>query len=168
MSYFYHEKSTHADACKEAIRITDSNLIIRGSETLREASAIPSIQVQKPTPVPSEIGPKFADSEATSKRAHAPSSRQENTFINNDSRNSANVDLVVVIPRPTISSGDEVRASIKSKRRQRLLRKTRNALNRRTYLKATLGRSLATPVKDVLKRRAKGEDATVVEIQVVS
>ena len=168
MSYFCHEESTHADACKEANPIRGSNPDIREAQKLKEPSAIPSIKVQKPTPIPSEIEPKVVDSEVASKRAHVSASTQQNTSVNNGSRTSANVELVVVIPRPTISSADETGTAAKAKRRQRFLRKTRNALNRRTYLKATLGRSLASPVKDVLRRRAKGEDATMVEIQVVS
>ena len=70
------------------------------------------------------------------------------------------ISSVIAQPLDT-PTGAGVRKVIKVKRRSLYLRKARNLVARETILKMTLGRQLATPTKQALKRLAHGE--TVIE-----
>ena len=54
----------------------------------------------------------------------------------------------------------------KPKPRGTILPKLRNILVRKTYLKVTLGRRLASPIKEALRYQAQGLDTTIIEIRV--
>ena len=136
-----------------------------------EPSTIPRIQVQTPTPAPSEAEPKVVHPEGA--RAD-PTATQVSIGASNEaavgtgSQREPSSELVVVIPRPTQTRMEANESPARLKRRRKLLRRARNVLNRRTYLKVTLGRKLAFPVKDILRRSAMDEDVDIVEIQVVT
>ena len=57
---------------------------------------------------------------------------------------------------------------IKIRKRHTALRKTRNALARKTFLKIGLGSQLAVPTKEALRLLAKGQDINVAGISLLS
>ena len=77
-------------------------------------------------------------------------------------------DLVAVLPRSTNTLSEVAVVPVRIKKRKTALRKTRNVLVRKTFLKASLGRQLAVPTKEALRRQAKGEDVTIADITLLS
>ena len=136
-----------------------------------EPLSVPRIEVQTPTPAPSEaepklVHPKGARADPTATQVSNGASNE--AVVGTGSRSEPSSDLVVVIPRPTQTQMEANESPARLKRRRKLLRRARNTLNRRAYLKVTLGRKLAFPVKDILRRSARDEDVDIVEIQVVA
>ncbi|KAL9104481.1 MAG: hypothetical protein Q9163_000574 [Psora crenata] len=85
-----------------------------------------------------------------------------------DQTENQQVNLLAVIPQPTEALLETAVAPVKIRKRKIVLRKTRNVVARKTLLKMGLGRQLAMPTKEALRRLAKGEDVTVADISVVS
>ncbi|KAL9127299.1 MAG: hypothetical protein Q9217_003786 [Psora testacea] len=76
--------------------------------------------------------------------------------------------FMAVLPQPTDTLPEIAPIPIRVTKRKIALRKTRNAIARKTLLKMGLGRQLAIPTKEALRRQAKGEDVTVADILMVS
>ena len=75
--------------------------------------------------------------------------------------------FVAVLRHPTIAESPPVAIPVKVKKRRLVLRKARNLAARRIVLKATLGRELAVPIKEALRRLAKGDCVRFTDISVI-
>ena len=76
--------------------------------------------------------------------------------------------MMPILPQPTDALPNNSVAPVRIRRRKIALCKTRNVIARKTILKMGLGRRLAIPTKEALRRMAKGEDVTVADFSVVS
>ncbi|KAG8526935.1 uncharacterized protein KY384_008364 [Bacidia gigantensis] len=76
-------------------------------------------------------------------------------------------ELVAVMPKSTNTGTNLSMKPVRIKKHKMALRKSRNAIARKTFLKAGLGRQLAMPTKDALRRLARGEDVTIADIKVI-
>ena len=131
---------------------------------------IPVIKIQGPSRDHSEAGPNeprpkpTIDSVLAEERKKPIKSLAEQAP---EQARSHDTDLVAVLPQPTDLPAGTTIVPVRLRRRKLALRKTRNVLARKTMLKAGLGRQLAIPVKEALRRQAKGEDVTISDIKVI-
>ena len=85
-----------------------------------------------------------------------------------DKKTPKNGDLPSVSPRPINGQDQKESKAPRVKKRKLYIRKARNAAARKTILKMTLGRRLAVPTKQALRRLAKGEDVDLQDLSVAS
>ena len=125
-----------------------------------------SSQQQRPQEVylPSTFSMTEEQPDFTNDQSAVPPPWQEQNVITNE-----NGAITSIIPRPTFEPHDEpTLKKHKPRKRHLFIRKTRNAAARKTILKITLGRELALPTKQALRRLAKGEDVAIEDSSVVS
>ena len=129
-------------------------------------SAIPMIKIQGPSRGASEAGPD--EDNLGSDIAPALPDRRVMSFEEAcQEATEQGTDMVAVIPHPTDATQPPACVPVKVKKRKTALRKARNLAARKFILKATLGRQLAVPTKEALRRLAKGEDVAITDITVM-
>lgn len=129
-------------------------------------SAIPTIKIQGPSRGASEAGPDEENLDSTSE--HALPDRRVMSFEEaSQAARERGTDMVAVVPHPTDATQPPACVPVQVKKRKTALRKARNLAARNIILKATLGRQLAVPTKEALRRLAKGEDVAITDITVV-
>ena len=131
---------------------------------------IPIIKIQGPSRDQSESGTNYQSAQPTIDSVLAEERKrttEEEADRGVEQARSGNIELVAVLPQPTDTGAGTTIVPARLKKRKLALRKTRNALARKTMLKAGLGRQLAIPVKEALQRQANGEDVTMSDIKVI-
>ena len=129
-------------------------------------SAIPTIKIQGPSRGASEAGPDENDLDSTVEHP-LPDMRVMSFQEASQEARERGADMVAVIPHSTDATQPPACVPVKVKKRKTALRKARNLAARKIILKATLGRQLAVPTKEALRRLAKGEDVAITDITVV-
>ena len=123
----------------------------------------PRITVQHPSEA-SEING------ATAKTAVLRSTTEERRMSHQQAREAVGREIAEEIarvsPRPTEIQDMNTARTLKPKKSAIALRKTRNACVRRTFLKMVLGRELAGPAKEALRKQARGEPISVGDLSV--
>ena len=136
------------------------------SMTPQVGSAIPTIKIQGPSRGASEAGPDENNLDSTAEPP-LPDRRVMSFEEASQEARDRGADMVAVIPHPTDATQPPACVPVKVKKRKTALRKARNLAARKIILKATLGRQLAVPTKEALRRLAKGEDVAITDITVV-
>ena len=124
--------------------------------------AAPKIMVHRPSQSSqSEMsGPRTID-EVLAKERKAASSEHYSPVDETSTEDPTEAPVDSIQPRLTDTPiGKGVNKLVKVRKRSLFLRKARNAAARNTVLKMTLGRQLATPTKQALRRLAHGETVT--------
>lgn len=134
----------------------------------QEIIAVPLIQIQRPSRDPSEVGPSYPNDDDLRAHAKVQRSPKDLQAIAEGRTTGKDIELVAIMPQPTSTVPRLEKAHENQSKKRRVLQRTRNVFNQMTYLKATLGRRLATPTKEALRHQANGEDVTITEIKVVN
>ena len=135
-------------------------------ENSEDSQTIPVIKVQAPSRDHSEAGPSRPSVQPiiSSVVQEEPEKTVEQVAEQIQKHES---NLVAVLPRFTNADPETTISAVRVKRRKLALRKTRNVCARKFLLKASLGRQLAIPAKEALRRQARGEDVTIADIRVI-
>ena len=124
----------------------------------------PKITVQHPSEASEN---HYALTKVTSARSADRSSlerRASHQKLRDTARQDIANDLAHMSPRPTQLQSNGIAKTLRPKKSTVALRKTRNACVRPTFLKMLLGRELAGPAKQALRKRARGEAVTIEDV----
>lgn len=133
---------------------------------------VPKIKVQEPSEASVANGASLEDParprtiDNILAEQHQMSLQQEGQHISDMIPSQQATNMVSLPPVPTDLSGLKIPTAPKAKKRQLAIRKARNIAARKIILKAVLGRTLAVPTKQALKRLANGEVVTVEDLPV--
>ena len=133
---------------------------------------LPMISIQKPSRETSEAGPTNECSRniKAEPKGDSTGAIKQNSSISVAETETDKSDALTAIPaQPAQPEPENIESPLAGKPKPKglVLPKIRNILVRKTYLKVTLGRRLASPIKEALRYQAQGLDTTIAEIQVV-
>ena len=153
----------------ENTKVVDSKELVQ-SIVAQTLSAVPIISIQRPSRETSEAGPSEdhgVDGRGEAESGQPVKSQGDSSALSVKNGGDEGPHLNGVSPRPTQHEPENSEPPHAANPKGTFLPKVRNVVIRKTYLKITLGRRLASPIKEALRQQAKGLDATIAEIQVV-